>query len=154
MYMGKLSDIDKLRDAVHRSISIAGVLKKLELSISTGNYRLFKRYVKKHNIDCSHFLGQSSSRGVPNNRAYTLDTILVENSEYTAIARLKKRLVQENLLQYKCAICGIFAWQDKPICLQLDHINGICNDHRLINLRLLCPNCHSQTNTFAGRNKK
>ena len=53
--------------------------------------------------------------------------------------------------EYKCEICGISEWQGKELSLQLDHINGINNDNRIENLRLLCPNCHSQTETFSGR---
>ena len=55
---------------------------------------------------------------------------------------------------YKCHICGIDEWNDKAIVLQLDHINGVKRDNRIENLRFLCPNCHSQTDTFAGKNKK
>ncbi|MGB2240169.1 MAG: HNH endonuclease [Pseudomonadales bacterium] len=55
---------------------------------------------------------------------------------------------------YNCSSCGIGdEWNGKPITLQLDHINGVNNDHRLDNLRMLCPNCHSQTDTWCGRNK-
>lgn len=65
-------------------------------------------------------------------------------------------MLKSNLLQYRCynVECCIDFWLNKPISLQLDHINGINNDHRLENLRLLCPNCHSQTDTYCGRNKK
>ena len=70
------------------------------------------------------------------------------------IAHLKERLVKEKYLEYKCAECGITEWNGKPLSLHLDHINGINNDHRIENLRFLCPNCHSQTNTYAGKNKK
>ena len=48
--------------------------------------------------------------------------------------------------------CGISEWLGNPLALQLDHINGVNNDHRLTNLRFLCPNCHSQTDTYAGKN--
>ena len=80
--------------------------------------------------------------------------ILVENYTYTTIFRLKKQLVKEKLLEYKCSICSLKEWLNQPISLQLDHINGIRNDHRLENLRFLCPNCHSQSETYAGRNKR
>ena len=70
------------------------------------------------------------------------------------IARLKERLVKEGILEYKCAECGISKWNNKPLSLHLDHINGINNDHRIENLRFLCPNCHSQTDTYAGKNRK
>jgi Zn finger protein HypA/HybF involved in hydrogenase expression len=52
--------------------------------------------------------------------------------------------------EYSCALCGITEWQNKPIVLQVDHINGVHYDNRLENLRFLCPNCHSQTDTFCG----
>ncbi len=85
---------------------------------------------------------------------YTTEEILVENSPYKNIPILKKRLLKEGLLEYKCAICGNTGeWLGQPLTLQLDHINGDHFDHRLENLRLLCPNCHSQTETFSGKNK-
>ena len=52
---------------------------------------------------------------------------------------------------YACTTCGINEWQGKPLTLHLDHINGINNDNRIENLRLLCPNCHSQTETYGRR---
>lgn len=67
---------------------------------------------------------------------------------------LKVRLLKEKILENKCDECGIGSYyNEKPIIHHLDHINGISTDHRLSNLRLLCPNCHSQTETYAGRNK-
>ena len=80
--------------------------------------------------------------------------ILVENSTYANISRLKIRLINEGRLEYKCACCGnIGEWQGQKLTLQLDHINGKNNDHRIENLRFLCPNCHSITETYAGKNK-
>lgn len=86
------------------------------------------------------------------NRKIPMDQILVSNSTY-ARHNLKRRLIEENLLHYKCNCCsneGIH--NDKPLVLQLDHINGINNDHRLENLRFLCPNCHTQQDTYAAKN--
>lgn len=67
---------------------------------------------------------------------------------------IRNLILKNNLLEYKCSECGITDWNGKSLGLQLDHINGINNDHRLENLRFLCPNCHSQTPTFCGKNIK
>jgi hypothetical protein len=83
-----------------------------------------------------------------------LKEILIENSDYTNFQSLKKRLLDAGILKYKCYECNIKTWRKKKLVLQLDHINGIGNDHRRKNLRLLCPNCHSQTSTYAGKNNK
>lgn len=59
-----------------------------------------------------------------------------------------------NYVPYKCDCCGISEWQGKKLALQLDHINGDNHDNRLENLHWLCPNCHSQTDTFCGKHVK
>jgi 5-methylcytosine-specific restriction endonuclease McrA len=68
---------------------------------------------------------------------------------------LKKIILRDNLLTYKCAECTIEStYNGKPLTLQLDHIDGNNGNNELSNLRFLCPNCHSQTETFGARNKK
>lgn len=102
------------------------------------------------NVDTSHFYTKPHTY----TKLYDLDEILVDNSHYTNAHHLKKRLVSEGRLKYKCDICGNKGeWNGKPLSLQLDHKNGKHLDHRLENLRLLCPNCHSQTDSFSGKNK-
>src|SRR5207253_7971965 len=81
-----------------------------------------------------------------------LSEILVERSTYMDRLRLKRRLVAAGLMPYACAACGISEWLDQTLILQLDHVNGVGDDNRIENLRLLCPNCHSQTSTYCGRN--
>jgi len=80
------------------------------------------------------------------------EEIFIENSIYSN-ELVKQRIVKENLIEYKCKKCGIDSWQGESIVLDLDHINGNNRDNRLTNLRYLCPNCHSQTDTYKGRNK-
>lgn len=64
---------------------------------------------------------------------------------------LSTRLIAEGIKEYKCECCGIVDWNGKPITLQLDHIDGKPMNHLLGNLRLLCPNCHTQTPTYGNR---
>ena len=66
--------------------------------------------------------------------------------------KLRIRLIDEGLKEHKCESCGIESWLDNPISLELDHIDGNRTNHRLNNLRILCPNCHSQTSTYRGKN--
>lgn len=68
-------------------------------------------------------------------------------------AHVKLRLMSAGLLPTECADCGLAEWRGEPISLCLHHINGVGNDNRLENLTLLCPNCHSQTDNFSGRNR-
>jgi hypothetical protein len=67
---------------------------------------------------------------------------------------VKLKIIEQNLIDYKCAICKIDSWNDAYISLHLDHIDGNNSNHDLQNLRFLCPNCHSQTDTYAGKNNK
>jgi len=77
--------------------------------------------------------------------------MLCNNSAYSN-TMVRKRIQSESLLEYKCLHCGITKWNGVEITLELDHINGNNRDNRLENLRFLCPNCHSLTETFRGRN--
>jgi 5-methylcytosine-specific restriction endonuclease McrA len=79
--------------------------------------------------------------------------ILEGNHPYYQTLKLKKRLVKEGIKENRCEICDITEWNNKPISMQLDHIDGNSHNHKLENLRMTCPNCHSQTDTYCGKNK-
>ena len=83
----------------------------------------------------------------------TPNELIFTEESYYANEMVKGRIVKDNLLDYKCSKCSIENWCGETIVLDLDHINGNNRDNRLINLRYLCPNCHSQTDTYKGRNK-
>ena len=85
-------------------------------------------------------------------RKHSFEDVLQENSSFST--GKAKRAFIESGNAYQCAICHLSKWQGKNLVLELDHINGVSNDHRRDNIRLLCPNCHSQTPTFRGRNVK
>lgn len=69
-------------------------------------------------------------------------------------AHVKRRLIKARMLQNRCEACGLIDWLGLPLNMHLDHINGVKNDNRLENLRMRCPNCHSQTPTYSGRNAR
>jgi DNA-binding CsgD family transcriptional regulator len=88
---------------------------------------------------------------VPRSRLIPLDTLLVVGRR-TNRTHLKGRLIAEGLKENRCEQCGIAEWQHKPLNVQLHHVNGDGTDNRLENIRFLCGNCHSQTDTYGGRN--
>lgn len=147
--------LEELKTAIKENATMAATIRKLNLSVTTTNYRTIGKYIKNNNIDISHWLGHSFSKGKSyvTKNSLTLKEILVENSNFSR-GRMKKILLKEGLLKNICYICEINEWMGKKLVLHIDHINGINNDNRLENLRLLCPNCHSQTETYAGRNIK
>jgi hypothetical protein len=142
------SDED-LKVAIQSTNTLAGVLRKLGLSTSPGNYRQLHLSIKRLSLNISHLKGKAHGTSFGTKRP--LEDILIKNSDYSATSHLRKRLFKEGLLNNKCSLCGNEGlWNDKQLTLQLDHINGDCCDNRLENLRILCPNCHSQTPTFKG----
>jgi hypothetical protein len=145
-------------EAVKSSSSIAEALKKVGLSPSGGNYRSFRIYsIRFGGVDSSHFTGQAWNKGkkTRTNKVIDLKDILTINSTYTNMSCLKGRLFREGLLKNSCYECDFLPmWRGKPMTLSLDHINGDSTDNRIENLRILCPNCHSQTETFGSKNNK
>jgi len=144
---------DEMQKLIIESKSINEILKQLNVnSNGSGAYKTFRNHCKKLGIESPVFENVGNNVIGPK---IDLKDILVENSTYQNISRLKKRLVSENILDYICYECSnIGEWNGKKLILQLDHINGVHNDNRLENIRFLCPNCHSQTLTYSGKNIK
>lgn len=144
---------EDLREAVKTSTSIRQVLDKLNIVPAGGNYQTTNRRIQKLNIDTSHFTGQAWNKGKIIGPKRLIEEYLKENSVVQSF-KLKNRLIAEGLKEHKCECCGITEWMGKPAPIELDHINGNHHDNRLENLRILCPNCHAQTDTYRGKNKK
>lgn len=149
----QLSD-DEFRELIATHESYSACLRALGLStFGSGSRQFIKRRVKELSIDTSHF--KRGGRKSAISYRYPLEAILCKDSFYCHTESLKRRLVRAGLIEYKCAFCGNTGeWNGESLVLQLDHINGDHFDNRLENLRLLCPNCHSQTKTYAGKNEK
>ena len=142
----------KLREAILTSSSMRQVLQKLNVSAYGGNYDVLKKAIKHFKLDASHFTGQAWNKGkkLPPKRP----TKRYLNNELPIQSfKLKNRLLKEGLFQHQCSICLGTRWLNKPIPLELDHINGNNKDNSLTNLRLVCPNCHALTETYRSRNR-
>lgn len=142
---------EQLRLAISNNIGYTGVMRDLGLGNGPGNWRTVKSVVNALSIDTSHFTGKRHGTSRPK-FPLTLDMVLTTDSKY-ASGLVKRKLLKSGVLNEVCSRCGLGnTWQNERIVLQLDHINGDSFDNTIDNLRILCPNCHSQTPTF--KNKK
>jgi Zn finger protein HypA/HybF involved in hydrogenase expression len=150
---------ETLELAIKNNKSRAGVLKYLGFNTSGGNYNKLKREIDKYNLDTSHFITKSEfckNLNPSKGRKYSIEEIFsIWDKKILNNTRVKNLLIENRYKEDICEECGIDnIWNNKPINLQLDHINGNNLNNEISNLRILCPNCHSQTNTFAGRNRE
>lgn len=149
-----------LETIINTSHNFSEVLKKLGENNGCGNRRTLKRYIKKYEIPLSHFRTssehyQNTLKIVVSKRRQSLNEILIINSTYNNTSNLKLRLYNEGLKERECELCGQGEeWQGKKMSLILDHKNGIWDDNRLFNLRIVCPNCNATLDTHCGKNKK
>lgn len=148
---------DDLRKAVSQSRSRSEVQRRLGYRPSGGIHRLINGHIQRLGLDTSHFSGQSWMKGrrrPPGQVAQSLESVLVANSGYRNSGRLRERLIRAGIKEPRCECCGLDRWRGRQLTLQLDHINGDPCDNRLENLRILCPNCHSQTETWCRQTTK
>lgn len=148
---------DEFISLIRNSNNKAEVLFKLGYSVkgNSWGYTLLRKRMEELHLNGTEFKGRSGFKDKVNEslKLENVDKILCENSPHTR-AVIRRFVLKNNLIPYKCSCCGNEGmWLDKPLSLQLDHINGNCSDHRLENLRWLCPNCHVQTSTHGSKNE-
>jgi len=122
------------------SESMAHAASRLGLHFNT-----FKKYALKY--DC--YKPNQSGKGLKKENGYR-----VKYDGLKTRAGIRKRIIKEKLIEYKCSECEISEWKGQKLALHLDHIDGNAWNHDLSNLRFLCPNCHSLTDNYTGKNKK
>jgi Zn finger protein HypA/HybF involved in hydrogenase expression len=132
---------EKIKKAIEESLTMAEAARRADVDYKT---------LKKYAIQFGLFKPNPGSCGV---KLKKIEELLVDNFSVDSVY-LKLRLIQEGVFQYKCSECSIQDWNNSPIVLELDHIDGDKLNNKLENLRLLCPNCHSQTPTFRNRGGK
>jgi 5-methylcytosine-specific restriction endonuclease McrA len=151
---------DEMIEIINSSESIREVILKIGLcGNGQGSYTTFYKKMNEYDIDVSILKNKAKDkqkRILKENFLIKkdLDIVLTENSNYSR-THLKRRLLKEKILENKCCICGqLPMWNNKPLTLELDHINGINNDNRIENLRIICGHCHSQLPTTGSRRLK
>ncbi|MER5706706.1 HNH endonuclease signature motif containing protein [Streptomyces sp. NPDC042898] len=147
-----------LAPVVAISTSVNDVVRRLGLECVGGHQANIARRIKTHGIDTSHFTPSARTGNMRvNQRRRTAEEILVENGSKHAgriPGQRLRRAIQELGHEERCALCGIEAlWLGDPLPLEVDHIDGNWRNNRIENLRLLCPNCHSTTDSYRGRGK-
>lgn len=153
-YMKKVNySKELLEEKIVDCYSFAELCRRLGLKPEGSNPKTLRKKLQEFEVDFSHFTGQGWNKlGHPSfgNSGKSLDSFFTCNSNSSS-SNVKNRLLKNNLKENKCEICGIVSWLGNPIIIQLHHINGDSTDNRLENLQMLCPNCHSQTDSYCKR---
>jgi hypothetical protein len=146
---------EEARAAIAASLTFTEALRRLGMCWSGGNYRTLKKWAERWSITTDHFDPNAVRRAsLRRQHRVHLSDVLVRGSTYSR-GSLKERLYDEGLKQRVCELCGQGEiWRGRRMSLILDRTNGVRDDHRLENLRIVCPNCAATLDTHCGRNVK
>ena len=141
----------QLEEAIAKSRSWSETLRRLGCRPSGGNPETVKKYAALWGVSTEHFDPYASQRGPSTTRRIPLDLILVKNSTYSR-SHLKQRLYEAGVKVPICELCGQDeSWRGRRMAMIVDHVNGVHDDNRLKNLRIVCPNCAATLDTHCGR---
>lgn len=135
-----------IEEAINSSLSMREAASKTQL-----NFKTFRKYAKKFGLYNPNQSGKGKPKNMP--KIPTIDILKGKHPQYHTY-KLALRLLNEKIKPRQCEQCKLTEWNNKKIPLELDHIDGNPYNHVLKNLRFLCPNCHAQTSTHRGRNKR
>ena len=143
---------EQAKKAIAESHSWSGALRELGMCPTGGGAQTLKKWAQRWGISTAHFDPNAGRSAWAKGRRRPLETILVEGSSFSR-GHLKRRLYEAGLKAPVCELCGQGEiWRGERIALILDHVNGVRDDHRLGNLRIVCPNCAAALDTHCGRN--
>jgi len=145
---------EEARTAIAASKSWAESLRALGRCPTGGAWRVLKKYAEIWEISTDHFDSDAARLNNLKQTQKPLSAVLVERSTYSR-NHLKRRLLAEGLKKPQCELCGLGEmWRGRPMSMILDHVNGVRDDHRLENLRMVCPNCAATLDTHCGRRNR
>jgi hypothetical protein len=149
---------EEIAEAISKSNSISEAMRSMGLIPRGSNYEIFRKKVLSYGINTSHFdiserNRASALKGCRSKEQFIKDVLVKDGPGWTS-HNLKHKLFKLDILKNECSECGLLPmWRGKKLVLHLDHINGDSRDNRMQNLRILCPNCHSQTETYCPGRK-
>lgn len=149
-----------LEKLVAKHVSVSSMLRELGINPASGTHRRISKMIIDYEIDTTHFLPGHVICNLHDRNTRTkeefINEILIEKPNIIRTSHsIKLSLFKFGIFEEKCYVCNIKnIWNGLPLSLHLEHINGNHDDNRLENLTILCPNCHSQTGTYAGKKRK
>lgn len=153
LYDFTAADLQKMLDTSDTYIE---VLEKCGLTSNSNNYNTLNRLIKKYNLNLDSINANRKRMQAVKYTRYTKESFtqaIITGDISDSPSRLLKRIVKFGIKPYACKCCGLSSWNNKPISLELHHEDGNRRNNKLSNLKILCPNCHSQTGNFRFKNK-